>query len=63
MEDLAKATNSVQRALNTGAYAGAIWLEGSFNVAETTYWLNLLIDTELPISGNRFPTCPWQCRQ
>ena len=52
MEDLAKATNSVQRALNTGAYAGAIWLEGSFNVAETTYWLNLLIDTELPISGN-----------
>ena len=52
MEDLAKATNSVQRALDTGTYAGAIWLEGSYNVAETVYWLNLLIDTELPISGN-----------
>ncbi|MEE8325489.1 MAG: asparaginase domain-containing protein, partial [candidate division NC10 bacterium] len=52
MEDLAKATNSVQKALDTGEYAGAIWLEGSYNVAETTYWLNLLIDTPLPISGN-----------
>jgi len=31
---------------------GAIWLESSYNVAGTTYWLNLLIDTELPISGN-----------
>ena len=52
MEDLAKATNSVQQALDSGEYAGAIWLEGSYNVAETAYWLNLLIDTELPISGN-----------
>lgn len=52
MEDLAKATNSVQKALDSGEYAGAIWLEGSYNVAETAYWLNLLIDTPLPISGN-----------
>ena len=52
MEDLAKATNSVQQALDSGEYAGAIWLEGSYNVAETAYWLNLLIDTTLPISGN-----------
>ncbi len=52
MEDLAKATNSVQKALDSGEYAGAIWLEGSYNVAETGYWLNLLIDTELPISAN-----------
>ena len=52
MEDLAKATNTVQKALDSGEYAGAIWLEGSYNVAETTYWLNLLIDTPLPISGN-----------
>lgn len=52
MEDLAKATNSVQKALGSGEYAGAIWLEGSYNVAETAYWLNLLVDTPLPISGN-----------
>ena len=52
MEDLAKVTNTVQRALSTGDYVGAIWLESSYNVAGTTYWLNLLIDTELPISGN-----------
>jgi hypothetical protein len=52
MEDLARVTNTVQKALNTGAYEGAIWLESSYNVAGTTYWLNLLIDTEIPISGN-----------
>lgn len=52
MEDLAKATNTVQKALKSGAYAGAIWLEGSPTVQETTYWLNLLIDTTVPITGN-----------
>jgi hypothetical protein len=31
---------------------GAIWLEGSPFVEETTYWLNLLIDTTVPIAGN-----------
>ena len=31
---------------------GAIWLEGSPFVEETTYWLNLLVDTTLPIAGN-----------
>ncbi|HVO96406.1 MAG TPA: asparaginase domain-containing protein, partial [Terriglobales bacterium] len=31
---------------------GAIWLEGSPFVEETTYWLNLLIDTAVPICGN-----------
>jgi hypothetical protein len=51
-EDLARATNVVQHALRTGKYAGAIWFEGSHNVQETTYWLNLLIDTDRPISGN-----------
>ncbi|MEE8448767.1 MAG: asparaginase domain-containing protein [Thermodesulfobacteriota bacterium] len=51
-QDLARATNTVQQALKTGAYAGAIWLEGSPTVQDTTYWLNLLIDTRLPISGN-----------
>lgn len=52
LEDLARATNTVQRALKTGKYAGAIWLEGSPTVQETTYWLNLLIDTTMPITGN-----------
>lgn len=49
---LARLTNVVQGALATGRYAGAIWLEGSPNVEETTYWLNLLIDTPVPIVGN-----------
>ena len=49
---LAQVTNVVQRALDSGQYAGAIWLEGSPNVEETIYWLNLLIHTTVPIVGN-----------
>ena len=49
---LATITNVVQRALAFGTYAGAIWLEGSPNVEESIYWLNLLIDTPVPICGN-----------
>ena len=49
---LARVTNVVQQALASGRYAGAIWLEGSPNVEETSYWLNLLIDTAVPIVGN-----------
>jgi hypothetical protein len=45
-------TNVVQRALASGRYAGAIWLEGSPFVEETSYWLSLLIDTAVPIVGN-----------
>jgi L-asparaginase len=52
MAALARLTNVVQRALGSGKYLGAIWLEGSPFVEETTYWLNLLIDTTLPIAGN-----------
>ncbi len=52
MAALAQVTNVVQRALASGKYLGAIWLEGSPFVEETTYWLNLLIDTTLPIAGN-----------
>jgi L-asparaginase len=52
MASLARLTNMVQEALATGQYAGAIWLEGSPSVEETTYWLGLLIDTTVPISGN-----------
>ncbi len=50
--NLAKLTNMVQRAMATGKYGGAIWLEGSPSVEETTYWLGLLIDTTVPIVGN-----------
>ena len=52
MGALARVTNIVQGALRSGKYLGAIWLEGSPFVEETTYWLNLLIDTTLPIVGN-----------
>lgn len=52
MSDLARLTNVVQKAMKTGKYAGAIWLEGSANIEETIYWLNLLIDTSVPIVGN-----------
>jgi hypothetical protein len=49
---LARAANAVQDALATGAYAGALWLEGSPSVEDTAYWLNLLVDTPLPITAN-----------
>src|SRR5713101_5544000 len=49
---LATITNSVQRILSSGRYAGAIWTQGSPRIEETVYWLNLLIDTTLPICGN-----------
>lgn len=52
MAILARITNAVQQALATDQYAGAIWLEGSPFVEETSYWLNLLIDTTVPIVGN-----------
>jgi hypothetical protein len=52
MPSLARLTNVVQRALASGQYAGAIWLEGSPFVEETSYWLNLLIDTAVAIVGN-----------
>jgi L-asparaginase len=52
MTALARLTNIVQRSLSSGKYSGAIWLEGSPFVEETTYWLNLLIDSTVPIVGN-----------
>ena len=52
MAALARLTNVVQRALSSGKYLGGIWLEGSPFVEETIYWLNLLIDTKVPIVGN-----------
>ena len=55
---LAKVTNDVQAALGSGRYAGGLWLEGSPTTEETTYWLNLLIDTTLPIVGCQSPDSP-----
>jgi hypothetical protein len=49
---LARVSNSVQQILASGNYDGAIWTEGSPRIEETIYWLNLLIDTTLPICGN-----------
>ena len=49
---LARATNRVQEVLGEGRYLGAVWTEGSPNIEETIYWLNLLIDTTVPICGN-----------
>lgn len=48
---LARLTNIVQATLDTGRYDGAIWLEGSASIEETLYWLNLLIDTDVPLCG------------
>lgn len=52
VELLARSANTVQRALKSGKYVGAIWLEGSPSIEETAYWLNLVVDTTLPISVN-----------
>ena len=49
---LATITNAVQKIMASGKYAGAIWTQGSPRIEETLYWLNLLIDTTLPICGN-----------
>jgi L-asparaginase/Glu-tRNA(Gln) amidotransferase subunit D len=49
---LATITNGVQKIMASGKYAGAIWTQGSPRIEETLYWLNLLIDTTLPICGN-----------
>ncbi len=51
-EVLAHITNSVQGILASGRYAGAIWTQGSPRIEETLYWLNLLLDTPLPLCGN-----------
>jgi hypothetical protein len=42
----------VQRVLASGAYLGAQWLESTTSIAETLYWLSLLVDTRLPIVGH-----------
>lgn len=49
---LARATNFVQKALASGKYQGALWLEGSPSVEDTSYWLSLTVDTTLPLTAN-----------
>ena len=49
---LAKLTNDVASILSSGDFDGAIWTQGSPNIEEIVYWLNLLIDTKLPIACN-----------
>jgi hypothetical protein len=55
---LAQLTNRVQSTLASGDYLGSIWLEGSPFIEETTYWLNLLIDTTTPIATCASPDFP-----
>ena len=50
--ELARAANTAQHALESGQYAGGIWMGGSAQIEETVYWLNLLVDTQVPIVGN-----------
>lgn len=52
LEDLALVTNAVHRTLRAGGYDGALLLESSMTVHETSYWLNLLIDTTVPIAAS-----------
>jgi hypothetical protein len=49
---LARSVNYVQKALASGRYAGALWLEGSPTVEDSSYWLSLMVDTPLPIAAN-----------
>lgn len=50
-EALARITNTIQSALADPAVRGLVWLEGSPRIAETLYWLQLVIDTDRPIAG------------
>jgi len=49
---LARILNRTRAILATGGYDGAIWTQGSPRIEETLYWLNLTLDTTLPVTGN-----------
>ncbi len=55
---LADITNTIQQAMASDRYVGAMWLEGSPSVEETAYWLDLVIDTRQPIVGVASPEWP-----
>jgi L-asparaginase len=48
-QSLARIVNAVTDIFDSGSYDGAIWTEGSPIIEETLYWLNLLIDVNVPI--------------
>ena len=48
---LAKVINMVQSAFDNGTFTGGIWLEGTPSLEETLYWLNLLLDSDIPLAG------------
>jgi L-asparaginase len=50
-QGLARVANIVSRTLESGAYDGGLWLEGTPVIEETLYWISLLVDTKLPIAG------------
>ena len=49
---MARIVNDIQDILDSGDYLGAVWTQGSPRVEETLYWLNLMLDTTLPVCGN-----------
>ena len=49
---MARMVNNIQDILDSGDYLGAIWTQGSPRIEETLYWLNLMLDTTLPVCGN-----------
>ena len=49
---LARLTNAARRIFDSGKYDGAIYTQGSPQIEEVAYWLNLLIDTTIPVCGN-----------
>jgi len=49
---LARLTNAARRVFDSKKYDGAIYTQGSPQIEEVAYWLNLLIDTTIPICGN-----------
>jgi L-asparaginase len=49
---LAKITNEIQALMASGKYNGAVWTQNSSAIEEAAYWMNLLIDTTLPIACN-----------
>ncbi|MEC8087751.1 MAG: asparaginase domain-containing protein, partial [Pseudomonadota bacterium] len=49
---MARMVNNIQDILDSGDYLGAIWTQGSPRIEETLYWLNLILDTTLPVCGN-----------
>lgn len=50
--DLAALTNTVNRVLSSGEFAGGQWLEGSPAIEESLYWLSLLVDSKVPLVGH-----------